>query len=73
MSDVTQYQIAVGSLAGVVVVLFGYLRSVDAKQETKLKECEEDRKELWKELLEQAKAQRDMALRLNENQNRTNG
>ncbi len=47
MSDVSQYQIAIGTLAAVVAVLFGYLRSVDARQEQKLNACEEDRRELW--------------------------
>ena len=39
--------IAVATLAGVVVVLFAYLRSVDARQEKRLAECEEDRRQLW--------------------------
>lgn len=44
--------IAVATLAGVVVVLFAYLRSVDARQEKKLAECEEDRRQLWISILE---------------------
>lgn len=43
--------IAVSVLAGVVVVLFAYLRSVDARQEKKLNECEEDRRQLWKSVV----------------------
>lgn len=44
--------IAVATLAGVVVVLFAYLRSVDARQEKKLAECEEDRRQLWLSVIE---------------------
>lgn len=39
--------IAVATLAGVVVVLFSYLRSVDSRQQKRLDECEADRRQLW--------------------------
>lgn len=44
--------IAVATLAGVVAILFAYLRSVDARQEKKLAECEEDRRQLWQSIIE---------------------
>lgn len=52
---ITIYQalmIAVATLAGVVAVLFAYLRSVDARQEKRLAECEEDRRQLWLSIIE---------------------
>jgi hypothetical protein len=42
---------AVGTETAVIGVLFGYLRSVDARQQKKLDDCEADRRELWKALL----------------------
>ena len=42
---------AVGTLAGVVGVLFTYLRVVDARQEKKLTDCENDRRALWQQVI----------------------
>ncbi len=53
MTDATQYQIAIGSMALFITGLFAYLRTVDARQQKQIKwliqkwgECEEDRNAL---------------------------
>lgn len=37
-----------GTQTAVIVALFGYLRSVDFRQQKKLDECEDDRRDMWK-------------------------
>lgn len=44
--------VAIGVLASVVTVLFAYLRSTDARQQKKLDECEEDRRNLWEAIID---------------------
>jgi hypothetical protein len=44
--------IAITTLASVVAVLFIYLRSIDARQQKRLDECEDDRRALWQAVVD---------------------